>query len=529
MTTLKIVTVEQMVEMEKQAAALGLPSEILMENAGLAVARETKRWVGSLAGRHILILIGPGNNGGDGLVAARHLHDWGADIHLYLPRPRPESDPNYRLVQKRDIHIILADRPNSHAELESLLPSVGVVIDALFGTGRARPMGEEIRRVLGKIREAKERDSRLQIVAVDLPSGLNADTGEIDDACLTADVTITLAYPKQGLFAFPGAARVGRLIVADIGIPTKLAEGISTEIVTTEGVRALLPERPLHANKGTFGRCLVVSGSINYIGAAYLACAAAARVGAGLVTLAVARSLQPILASKLTEVTYIPLPEAEPGVIAASASEVLRPELANYDALLLGCGLGQSHSTVEFVKSLLFSSSDLPSLILDADALNILARITHWWLEMNRDAVLTPHPGEMSRLTGLSVQRVQSKRLSVAREAAVSWHKTIVLKGAYSLVVSPDGRIRVNPVANPGLASAGTGDVLAGAIAGLAAQGLTLFDAAMTGTFLHGQAGEMVRIDMGDAGMIASDLLPVLPKVISRIKRGEAASGLMGG
>lgn len=519
---MKVVTVEQMRDIERQAATKGLPSEKLMENAGLAVAREVNKWIGRVAGRYILILIGPGNNGGDGLVTARHLHDWGADVHLYLPRPRPDSDRNYQLIRHRDIHTIIADEPGSFAELQGLLPSVEVVIDALFGTGKARPLEGPFQRILEEVEKAKNRNGKLQVVALDLPSGLDADSGAVDNACLTADLTVTLGYPKHGLFLFPGAAKIGKLIVADIGIPAKLAEDIPTEIITAEGVRALLPQRPPDANKGTFGRVLVSGGSINYIGAVYLACASATRVGAGLVTLATARSLQPILAAKLTEVTYAPLPESEPGIVAGEAAETLRSQMANYDVLLLGCGLGQSASAAEFVTSILFSSASLPALILDADALNILSKIPQWWQKLTKDAVLTPHPGEMARLTGLSVGAVQSKRLSVAREAAASWRKTVVLKGAYTIIAAPDGRTRINPVANAGLASAGTGDVLAGAIAGLAAHGLSPFDAAVAGVFLHSQAGEVVRSNLGDAGMVASDLLSVLPVVINRTKGGSA-------
>ncbi|NQT47534.1 MAG: NAD(P)H-hydrate dehydratase [Chloroflexi bacterium] len=520
---MKVVTVEEMVEMERQSAEIGLPPEVLMENAGLAAAQEIRKWLGGIAGQHILILIGPGNNGGDGLVIARHLHDWGANVHLYIPRPRQDTDTNYQIVQQRGIHTILAGQPGSEAELDGLLSSAAVVVDSLFGTGKARPIEGAFKQVSERVRAAKQKNSSLQVISVDLPSGLNADTGAVDDACFCADLTITFAFPKHGLFAFPGAARVGKLVVADIGIPDKLAEHISTETITAETVRTLLPERPLSANKGTFGRCLVVAGSINYIGAAYLACAAATRVGAGLVTLATARSLQPILASKLTEVTYLPLPESEPGVIAGDGFEAMKADLPNYNVLLVGCGLGQSQSATVFLKSVLSSSAGLPSLILDADALNILSGIPEWWQRVSGDAVLTPHPGEMSRLTGLSVQEIQSKRLGVAREAAASWNKTVILKGAHSIVAAPDGRTMVNPVANPGLASAGTGDVLAGAIAGMAAQGLSPFDAAVAGVFVHSRAGELVRAELGDAGMVASDLLPVLPAVIKSTRRGNSS------
>ena len=328
-----------------------------------------------------------------------------------------------------------------------------------------------------------------------------------------------LGFPKPGLFNSPGAERAGKISVVDIGIPENLVETIENELMTDDWARLVLPERPLLANKGTFGRVLVVAGSINYIGAAYLACSGATRVGAGLVTLATAISLQPILASKLTEVTYLPLPESHPGTISLHAAKFIHQQFNQYDVLLLGCGLGQSESVIRFIKATLFrGKSGLPSLVLDADALNMLAKIPNWWQQLAEDAILTPHPGEMSRLLGVSVYEVQSDRLGIARQVAQEWHKTIVLKGAYTVVAAPDGRAMISPIANPGLASAGTGDVLTGAIAGLLAQGLSLFDAAALGVYLHGEAGEMVKSKLGDAGMIATDLLPVLPLVIKQLK-----------
>jgi len=518
---LKIVTTEQMLDMEQRAAEIGISSEVLMENAGLAVAQKVKEWMGNIKKRHILVLVGPGNNGGDGLVAARHLHDWGAEVYLYLPKERADSDINYQLTQQRGIHTVSAVLDGLGA-LDSLLPEVELVIDALFGTGRLRPIDGYFRQVLVKVGEVKKNQDNLQIIALDLPSGLDSDNGSVDSACLKADVTITLAFPKQGLFTFPGATNVGKLVVADIGIPSSLAEDICVEVTTSEEIGSLLPERPLDANKGTFGSVLVASGSINYIGAAYLACAAATRVGAGLVTLATTPSIQPALASKLIEVTYIPLPESDPGVVGGyTAFETLKPWFSNYDVLLLGCGLGQSLPAVEFMNSIIFSTTSL-KLVLDADAINTLAQIPQWWQKLTGDAVLTPHPGEMSRLTGLSIQEIQSNRLKIARESAALWQKTIVLKGAYTIIATPDGRIRVNPAANPALASAGNGDVLAGAIAGLLAQGLSFFDAAASGVYIHSQAGELLNEEMGNTGIIASDLLPVLPCVIKRI--GERTS-----
>ena len=522
---MKIVTIDQMRRIEQECAELGLPADTLMENAGKAVAEEVRQTLGTIDRQHILILIGPGNNGGDGLVAARHLHDWGAKVSLYLCSQRPPDDPNLKLVQERGITGIDATQEENLNQLDELLESANAVIDALFGTGKSRSLRGIFPQVLHKVSKAKNKRAGLRIIALDVPSGLNADTGAVDPACLYADNTITLGFPKPGLFNFPGAERAGTLTIADIGIPEHLAESAATELISHNRARTILPKRPLEANKGSFGRVLVAAGSINYIGAAYLACSGAIRVGAGLVTLATATSLQPILASKLTEVTYLPLPEANPGIIAAKAAELIHQQSSHYNVLLLGCGLGQSESAISFIRAILFRlKAALPPLVLDADALNTLAKIPKWWQQLTDNTILTPHAGEMARLAGISVEEVQSDRLGIAKKTALEWNKTIVLKGAYTVIATPDGQSGISPVANPGLASAGTGDVLTGAIAGLMAQGLSPFDAATLGVYLHGEAGEMVKTKLGDAGMIATDLLPALPLVIKQLKETYATS-----
>ncbi|MCL0102542.1 NAD(P)H-hydrate dehydratase [Dehalococcoidia bacterium] len=514
---MKIVTVEQMLELERRSAAAGSPPEVLMENAGLAVAKGVGEFLGNIIGRSILVLVGPGNNGGDGLVAARHLHDWGAKVHLYLIKRKTQSDKNFALDMERGIAWTDAAGDKGLSIFDKALSAADMVIDALFGTGKIRPLEGTVKQILERVSAAKESRPGFNILAIDLPSGLDADTGAADPACLFADLTITLGYPKVGLFKFPGAARLGRLEIADIGIPAYLAEGINVELITTEAVRAMLPPRPLDANKGSFGRLLVVAGSINYIGAAYLACEGAMRVGTGLVTLATPKSLQPVLAGKLVEATYIPLPESEPGVINKEAAPLLREQLAGYDAMLLGCGLGQHPATVQFLRELLFDGSPVIPLVVDADGLNILSQIPRWWQMLPGKAVLTPHPGEMSRLVGNPVAEIQKDRLEAARKAAVEWKQTVVLKGAHTVVASSDGQVRISGAANPGLASAGTGDVLSGVIAGLMAQGLRPFDAASCGVYLHAMAGDLVRAELGDTGMVAGDLLPRLPLAIKRI------------
>jgi hydroxyethylthiazole kinase-like uncharacterized protein yjeF len=515
---MKILTTAQIRLLEENCGRIGITMDTLMENAGKAVAEEIKRILKNIDQHQILFLIGPGNNGGDGLVTARLIENWGGKVSVYLLGQRPQDDPKLKLVRERGITCVDLAEDEGMKRLEELLASADAIVDAIFGTGLTRQFSTVIAAALGKVNEAKKKRRSQRIFALDLPSGLNADTGEIDPDTLYADYTITLAFPKPGLFKLPAAERVGRISVVDIGMPSHLVDEVGAELIAGEWVKSVLPERPLRANKGTFGRVLVVGGSINYIGAAYLACSGAMRVGAGLVTLA--SGLQPIMASKITEATYLPLPEIRPGIISPDAVKLIFQQLERYNVLLVGCGLGQSESAVKLVRAMLIDEhkQTLPPLVLDADALNILSAIPEWWTKLSADAILTPHPGEMARLAVMTVEEVQADREGTAKNMAAKWHKTVVLKGAHTVVASPEGKVKISPAANPGLASAGTGDVLSGAIAGLVAQGLSLFDAAACGVCLHAEAGETVRARLGDAGMIATDLLPELPRVIKRIK-----------
>jgi len=274
-------------------------------------------------------------------------------------------------------------------------------------------------------------------------------------------------------------------------------------MLTNQYILSLLPKRDREANKGTFGKVLVVAGSANYPGAAYLCCAAAYRVGAGLVTLTAEREVKTVVSRKLPEVTFL------------SFSEVFE-KLNYYDVVLLGPGLGQRKNIAGFVKQLL--KKNLPKTVIDGDGLNILAKMKGWWKKLNGEMVLTPHPGELSRLTGLTIDEIQSDRETIAKKLAKKWRQVLVLKGANTIVVSPAGQVRICPFANPALATAGTGDILAGMIAGFLAQGLSCFDGACCGVYIHGMAGEVLREKIGDAGVLASDLLPVVPKVIRKLK-----------
>jgi NAD(P)H-hydrate epimerase len=359
-------------------------------------------------------------------------------------------------------------------------------------------------------------------MALDLPTGLNPDTGEVDPACPKMDITVALGYPKAGLLGFPGAEHAGRLEVAAIGIPSGLAEEseINLDLITPEWTREHLPVRPPNSHKGTFGHTLVVAGSRNYVGAAYLAAQASVRTGAGLTTLASPISVYPIAAGKLTEVIHLPLPEDSKGRIHPEGSQVVRSILERYDVLLAGCGMGWSQGTKDFLEKLLLGESppELP-MVIDADGLNNLSQISDWWRRLGGPVVLTPHPGEMATLTGTSTPEVQRDRINSARQWSRHWNVTVVLKGAHTLIAEPEGLIRISPFANPGLASGGTGDVLTGIIAGLMAQGLSPGVAASCGVYIHGQAGEAVRTRIGDTGSIASDLIERLPETIRDLKR----------
>ena len=522
---MKIVTAEQMREIDRRAAASGISTGLLMENAGRAVADAIRHFIDYTAGKTVLALAGPGNNGGDALVAARYLHEWGATVNIYLLGSRPADDKNLSLLKELDIPAVQADRDVKLARLKKLVSASGVVIDGMLGTGRARPLEGSFKEILETVNAEKKRRPGLVVAAIDIPTGLNADTGAVDPGCLQADLTVTLGLPKPGLYNFPGAEKTGKLVIADIGIPDHLSAGIETELMTPAWARAMLPARPASANKGTFGRVLAVVGSENYIGAAYLACMGAARVGAGVVTLSTARSLQPILAAKLTEVTYAPLPETGKGTLSAKAAAAILGILPYYRVLLMGCGQGQLPPTKSFVRNVLTGlPAKPPVMVLDADALNIVSEVDRWWDRLPADTIVTPHAGEMSRLLKISIDEVQGNRFGICRRAAADWNKVVVLKGAFSIIAEPSGRARISDAANAGLASAGTGDVLAGAIAGLAGQGVPPFDAASLGVYLHAAAGELVKDELGDTGMLASDLLAALPKVIRGLReplRGE--------
>ena len=521
---MKIVTLKQMRRIEEKCASEGTSTDELMENAGLEVAKEARRALRSVAGVRVLVLVGPGNNGGDGLVAARHLRLWGAEVTAYLMLRALETDPKLRLAEEAGV-VIRASLDGSCKEaLDSELARARLVIDAVLGTGRARPLEGPIAEVMLRLGRAQSRRAgQMLVLALDLPTGMDADTGQVDQASPPADVTVALGYPKRGHFEFPAAANLGVLRVANIGIPEHLAEDIVIELLTDEWVRERLPERPLSGHKGTFGHTLIVAGSTHYVGAAYLASQGAARVGAGLVTLASPKGVYPNLASKLGkgEVIHLPLPEDDDGRFHPEAADLVKEQLRHYTSMVVGCGFGRSARLASFIKRLLLEETKPPvPVVIDADGLNNLSTIDGWWRDLTSPAVLTPHPGEMSTLSGVTTMDVQARRIDTVVEWSARWGQVLTLKGAFTAIAGPEGWCKVSPFANPGLASGGTGDVLSGVIGGLLAQGLSPEDAACCGVYLHGAAGEVIRQQMGDTGTLAGDLLKALPGAIKTIRNG---------
>ncbi len=509
-----IVTVDEMRELEAQAERqYGLAAQLLMRNAGKSAADIFEAHLlphHSMNGLEVLFLIGPGNNGGDGLVMAQYLERAGAFVSLYRWKERRLT------VRGKEVN-----EGQTANELEALIQSSDYIIDALLGIGHARPLSDDMRSLLTRVQQVRTKRSDLRVVALDLPTGLNPATGDVDPGTLHTDITITFAAPKIGFFFFPGRGYIGDLYIGDIGLPPEMGSNIRTEMLTGELVRSLLPERSLDSNKGTFGKVMLFCGSPPYPGSAYLAGTSSARVGAGLITLAVTEKMLPIYASSFHEATFLLLPDEY--VESFARAKMLKEHLAGYRSLLIGPGLGQSANTREVLLQLLEflrnrSDEERPRLLIDADGLNNLSALEHWWTLLPRDTVITPHPGEMGRLIGgQKVSGGTIDRLALARAKAKEWQVTLVLKGACTIVAHPDGRMRINWDANPALATAGTGDVLAGMISGFLAQGLQSFEAASAGIYLHTAAANNVSAEIGHAGLLASDLLPQIPRVMARL------------
>lgn len=545
---MKLVSVAQMREIEKDADANGLPYEDMMENAGRELAYailDLPYFYDEDEDVEILGLVGPGNNGGDTLVALTHLAADGWTARAYLVKRKAKDDELVAQFLEMGGEVVEAVKDKGFASLNASLESAHVLVDGVLGTGFQLPLKADVAQVLEAVNGVLEDMYEPPfVVAVDCPSGVDCDSGKAADETIPADLTVTMAAVKMGLLKSPAADLAGDLIVADIGLDETVKSwvGVRREVADEDVVAACLPERPSDAHKGTFGAALIAAGSLNYTGAALLAGEAAYRSGAGLVTLAVPAPLHAALAGQIPEATWVLLPH-EMGVIAAGGADVLARNFDRATALLIGPGMGTEDTTREFVENLLTGKAvskksaarigfvhaetekkaekngTLPALVVDADGLKLLAKIPDWAKKLPAPAVLTPHPGEMSVLTGLPKEEIQADREGIALRFAQDWGHVVVLKGAFTVVAAPDGRVTVIPVASPALARAGTGDVLAGLIVGLRAQGVDAFDAAVAGAWIHARAGLDAAEALGTtASVLARDVLDAVADVLSEVE-----------
>lgn len=507
--------------LEAEADAAGVSYAAMMEYAGRAVADAVLARVAPSETTAIL-LVGPGNNGGDGLVCARHLADAGVTVKAYCLKPPDETDPKVIDLRERSIFVVDAEGDMQSRVLKHLLNGATVVVDALFGTGARLPLKDKAAQLLGQAKRIIDaRAKRPIVVAIDVPSGTQCDTGEVDANTLAADVTVTFGAAKIGQYRFPAADYVGELIIAPIGWPEDMPglKAINLELADANRAKASLPKRSRDAHKYDSGRLLVVAGSKNFTGAAHLVGAAAIRSGAGLVTMAVPDPIHPILAGGLIEATWLPLPDSN-GFIAESAAERVQSVLSQCDAAVIGPGWGTEETTRKFLRGLVGAIHESPlhglPLQADADGLRLLAQIEGWPDLLPKPSVLTPHPGEMAALTGLGTKTIQADRLGTARKFAAQWGHVVLLKGAFTVVAAPDGRTVIEPFATPALAKAGSGDVLSGIVGSLLAQGMEPFDAAVAGAFIHGRAGEIAAETLGTTTSVAAgDLVTALSKVFA--------------
>ncbi len=509
---MKLATAAEMREIDRRAIEeFGIPGLVLMENAGGAVARAAERlWRERGSEGTLLVLCGPGNNGGDGLVVARHLHNRGLPVRVLLfaaaDSLRGDAATNYRLAQA--FGVALAERPRPQA-LAGHLAAAGLIVDALLGTGLTGPVRGEIAQVVERVNR-----SPVPVVAVDIPSGVNSETGAILGVAVRADLTITFGLPKVGLYCYPGRTCCGEIEVADISLPRSLLgdPALRTELVTPKLAAAGLPVRFPDMHKANAGRLLIIAGSPGMTGAAALAANAAVRAGAGLVYLAIPEGLNAVLEQKCTEPITLPQAQTAEGALSVQAAEPLLAQAAGCDAVVLGPGLGRHPETAALVQRLVTQAKQ--PLVVDADALNALSSRAELLAARRAPTVITPHPGELSRLLGVSVEAIQSDRVGAARRAASDLHCTAILKGAGTVCATWDGQAYLNPTGNHGLASGGTGDVLAGMLGAFLAGGSDPLDAAISAVYYHGRAADLYDEELAARSLAAGDLLDYLPRAL---------------
>lgn len=504
---IKMVSAEQMREIDRKAIhERNIPGLELMEHAGRAVADDL---ADAFSPKRVGIVTGKGNNAGDGLVVARLLKERGVDVILVmLADGQNLSESGRANFEKLPDGIDLHDR-HALPDLEAVFKDCDVIVDAILGTGLSGP----IRGTFGEA-VARVNDLDIPVVSIDVPSGLNSDTGQAEGACIVAQRTVTMGLPKRGLVLGHGELFAGDILVAEIGFPDDLLHSpdIKEQVLELEDAVRALPVRPVDGHKGSFGGLLVLAGSKAYSGAAFLTVSAGLRSGCGMVYAALPENVMERMANRLIEAIKVSLPGGGGDeYLSHETWSDLEPWLEKADAIALGPGIGTEEETARLVDEIV--CVDLP-MVIDADALNCLEEKALYLTERKAPTVLTPHPGEMGRILGMSAQEVQADRIEAATRLAREGEVVVLLKGWRTIVASPEGQVYVNPTGNSGMAKGGTGDVLTGLIGGFLAQGCSALDAACAGAFLHGLSGDLAREELGERGMTARDVLRRMPEAL---------------
>ena len=512
-----LVTANEMQQMDQRTIeSFGIPGRVLMENAGRGATRFFFEQFSDLKNKRVNVIAGRGNNGGDGFVIARYLAHSGISVKVYLlaaaNQVKGDAAANLKLLKPLEIPVIEIPVENSFSAHKHAMMDSDIWIDAILGTGLKSEVKGFFRTVIDFINGLKR-----PVFAVDIPSGLNSDTGQPCGTCIRARATATFGFAKTGLIVYPGKEFSGELEIVDIGIPPHIAASVGPRqfLLTRDRIKSDLNPRAADAHKGSTGHLLVIAGSRGKTGAASMTSISALRAGAGLVTLGIGKSLNPILEAQMLEAMTAPLPDIREGALGDAAFDAIQELMTGKRGLAIGPGLGQAAGTKKLVRKII-KECQIP-MVIDADGLNNLAGQVQILKNARAPIVLTPHPGEMARLLDTTVGSIQQDRISSARNAAIDLNVHIVLKGARTVIAHPDGRVFINPTGNAGMASGGMGDVLTGVIAGFMAQGYAPETAAHTGTYLHGAAADHLAESVGPYGYLAGEVMNAIPGEIKKI------------
>lgn len=503
---MKLLNNQQMKDLDRQAIEkYKIPGIILMENAGIRVVEEIYKVLPQNHNK-VVIICGVGNNGGDGFVVARHLINKGIDVEVYIlgkaNQIKGDAKINFDIVKAMELKLHFIEDQVNIDRLKNDLYKANIIVDALLGTGIDRPVEGLLKDIIENINYFK---GKTKILSIDIPSGVNGDDGSILGCCVDADITVTFQLPKIGNINMPGGEYSGDLIIKDIGIPLEVIKEspYTGKLITEELVKGLLPPRKIQAHKGSYGSALIIAGGkeswgsvaiSSFGGAAMLASKAALRCGVGLLKVAIPGTLIPAMNLQVMEAIALP-----------QRLDIIEEELSIVDVIAIGSGCGQSQDFEKLLEEVILKTSK--PMVLDADALNIISKNKDLLRDLNQPAVITPHPGEMARLTGLTPEVVNANRINIAKNFAEEYNVTVVLKGAGTVISSPERDVYLNTTGNPGMATAGTGDVLTGMIASFIAQGIDPLMAAVTAVYLHGKSGDNMTDKLGEYSLMAGDII----------------------